>query len=85
MIVLSHNVVPIPGPSTSLTSLSGLAFPGGDLPRDARTITRFRSSPWDPTVGGFSGVQISTTLAPGGNIASRRMPAMFNHACPSRQ
>lgn len=52
--------------------LNGLSFAGGDFPRDAVTTTRFRTSPWDPTVGGFSGVQSSTTLGPGGNVTRRR-------------
>src|SRR5262249_11717892 len=49
-----------------------LAFAGSDLPRDARTTTRFRTSPWDPTMGGFNGVQASVSLIPGGNVTTRR-------------
>lgn len=59
------------GAAANNTTLNGLAFPGADLPRDARTTTRFSTSPWDPTRGGFSGVLVATTLAPGGNISSR--------------
>jgi hypothetical protein len=59
------------GPDANATTLNGLAFGGSDLPRDARTTTRFRTSPWDPTIGGFSGVQTATSLAPGNNITRR--------------
>ncbi len=52
--------------------LNGLSFAGTDVPRDAATTTRFRTSPWDPTIGGFGGVQSSTTLGPGGNVTRRR-------------
>ncbi len=59
------------GADNNSTTLNGLAFSGGDLPRDARTTTRFRTSPWDPTVGGFNGVQTAVTLQSGGNISRR--------------
>lgn len=59
------------GPDANSTTLNGLAFGGSDLPRDARTTTRFRTSPWDPAVGGFSGVQTATSLSPGSNITRR--------------
>ncbi|MGH7619775.1 MAG: carboxypeptidase regulatory-like domain-containing protein [Gemmatimonadaceae bacterium] len=71
--------------------LNGLSFAGGDFPRDAVTTTRFRTSPWDPTIGGFSGVQSSTTLGPGGNVTRRRghitldaPPLQFTDAAASR-
>lgn len=60
------------GPDANATTLNGLAFAGTDLPRDARTATRFRTSPWDPTIGGFSGVQASVSLIPGNNVTTRR-------------
>jgi hypothetical protein len=53
-------------------TLNGLAFAGGGVPRDAQTTTRFRTSPWDPTVGGFAGVQVASQLSAGGNITRRR-------------
>ncbi|HVX41315.1 MAG TPA: carboxypeptidase-like regulatory domain-containing protein [Gemmatimonadaceae bacterium] len=59
------------GGDNNSTTLNGLAFSGGDLPRDARTTTRFRTSPWDPTIGGFNGVQTAVTLSSGGNISRR--------------
>lgn len=60
------------GAESNQTSLNGLAFAGGDLPRDARTATRFQLSPWDPVYGGFSGTLVSVTLLPGDNVATRR-------------
>jgi hypothetical protein len=60
------------GSDANATVLNGLAFAGNDLPRDAKTTTRFRTSTWDPTAGGFSGVQTSVSLAPGGNVTSRK-------------
>jgi len=58
-------------PDVNSNTLNGLAFGGNDLPRGASTTTRFRTSPWDPTVGGFSGVQVSTTIGSGGNLSHR--------------
>jgi hypothetical protein len=52
-------------------TLNGLAFGGADLPRDLRVGIRFRTSPWDPSFGGFSGFQTAVTLSPGQNITSR--------------
>ena len=60
------------GSEGNATTLNGLAFAGSDLPRDVRTTTRFRTSPWDPTIGGFSGVQAAVSLLPGGNVTSRK-------------
>ncbi|MEO7084350.1 MAG: carboxypeptidase-like regulatory domain-containing protein, partial [Gemmatimonadaceae bacterium] len=60
------------GSDANSTTLNGLAFGGSDFPRDARVATRFRSSVWDPTVGGFAGVQTAATLSSGGNVANRR-------------
>ncbi len=59
------------GPGANSTTLNGLAFGGSDLPRDARSSVRFRTSPWDPTIGGFSGVQTAATLSSGSNITQR--------------
>ena len=60
------------GGDANATTLNGLAFGGTDLPRDAQTSTRFRTSPWDPTVGGFAGVQTSSSIGSGGNVTTRR-------------
>ncbi len=71
------------GSDANSATLNGLAFGGSDLPRDAVTNTRFRSSPWDPTIGGFSGVQTAVSLASGGNIIRRRGHATID--APSLQ
>lgn len=52
-------------------TLNGLTYGGGDLPRDARTTTRFTTSLWDPTVGEFAGVAIRQALSSGSNISLR--------------
>jgi hypothetical protein len=59
------------GADANARTLNGLTFDGAELPRDARTTTRFSTSPWDPTRGGFSGALAATTLAAGGNISGR--------------
>ncbi|MDB4878429.1 MAG: hypothetical protein JWM41_4875 [Gemmatimonadetes bacterium] len=66
------------GPDANSTTLNGLAFGGSDLPRDARTNTRFRTSPWDPTIGGFTGVQTAVSMAPGSNITRRSGHVTFD-------
>lgn len=60
------------GPGQTLTTLDGLAFTGGSLPRDAFTTVHVQPSPWDPALGGFSGALIATSLAPGGRYTTRR-------------
>ena len=60
------------------TTLNGLNFSGGDLPRDAETTTRFSTSPWDPTIGGAAGVNLRQTLSAGGNISSRNAHLTFD-------
>ena len=60
------------GPGQNQTTLNGMVFAGGDLPRDARTRTRVATSTYDPARGGFGGAQIAVELAPGGMFTSRR-------------
>lgn len=59
-------------------TLNGMTFYGGDLPRDARTSTRYSTSPWDPSLGGFAGALVRQTLASGGNISSRSAHLTFD-------
>lgn len=54
------------------TLLDGLSFQGGTLPRDASVHTQIASSAYDASRGGFSGVQVTTTLD-GGSVMSQRM------------
>jgi hypothetical protein len=59
-------------PSQNSTTLNGLAFGGGGIPRGANTLTRVSTSTYDPARGGFSGAQTQVTLAPGNITTSRR-------------
>jgi hypothetical protein len=59
------------GSDANMTTLNGMPFAAGAVPRDLQTTTAFLSSPWDPTRGGFSGVLQSATVASGGNITRR--------------
>ena len=60
------------------TTLNGMNFGGGDLPRDLRTTTRFQTSPWDPTIGGAAGANINQSISGGGNITSRTAHVTFD-------
>jgi hypothetical protein len=79
-IVLTPNGVSALGLSTesNATMLNGLAAPIGQIPRDAVLTTRYSISPWDPTIGGVSGVRTNVTTSPGSNIATRRTRATFD-------
>lgn len=59
-------------PGQNNTTLNGMSFSGADIPRDARTWTRFASSTYDPARGGFSGAQTSVDLSPGNTFSFRR-------------
>ena len=60
------------GSDANMTTLNGMSFGGGSVPRDLQTPTTFFTSPWDPARGGFSGVLTSATVARGNNITQRR-------------
>jgi hypothetical protein len=60
------------GAAQTNVTLGGLAFAGGDLPRDARTTTRVTTSTYDPSRGWFGGAQIAVELAPGFAFHNRR-------------
>lgn len=51
--------------SSNLTTLNGMALPGGTLPRAARTETRVTGATFDATRGGFAGANIDVRLGPG--------------------
>lgn len=53
------------GAESNLTTLNGLALPGGTLPRAARTDTRVTGATYDPVRGGFSGANTDIRLAAG--------------------
>lgn len=60
------------GGDANMKTLNGMTFAGDALPRDLATSTRYVSSPWDPTSGGFSGALAATTIARGSNLADER-------------
>jgi Carboxypeptidase regulatory-like domain len=60
------------GSDANMTTLNGMSFGGGSVPRDVPVTTTFLTSPWDPTRGGFAGALTSATVASGGNITTRR-------------
>src|SRR5205085_3754599 len=53
------------------TTLNGMSFGGGDIPRDAFVMTRVASTSYDVSRGGFSGGQLSLTAASGSNFHTR--------------
>jgi hypothetical protein len=60
------------GVESNLTTLNGLALPGGSIPRAARTETRVTGATFDPTRGGFSGANVDVRLGPGDRFYQRR-------------
>ncbi|HEY4216407.1 MAG TPA: carboxypeptidase-like regulatory domain-containing protein [Gemmatimonadaceae bacterium] len=56
------------GSDANMTTLNGMTFTGGAVPKDLKTTTNFLLSPWDPTLGGFSGALTQATVARGTNI-----------------
>ncbi|MEQ1692548.1 MAG: carboxypeptidase-like regulatory domain-containing protein, partial [Gemmatimonas sp.] len=58
--------------TSNLTTLNGMAIPGGSLPRAARVDTRVTGATFDPTRGGFSGASIDTRLSAGSRDFQRR-------------
>jgi hypothetical protein len=54
--------------AANMKTLNGMNYSGDALPRDVATSTKYASSPWDPTRGGFSGALVSTTISRGTNI-----------------
>ncbi|HSU13526.1 MAG TPA: carboxypeptidase-like regulatory domain-containing protein [Longimicrobium sp.] len=60
------------GPEQSNTTLNGMAFAGGDVPRDARTRVRASTSTYDPARGGFSAAQVALELGSGSAFDFRR-------------
>lgn len=52
-------------PSQNRTTLNGLDFAGGAVPRDLQVRARVATSAYDPARGGFSGAQMMVDVAPG--------------------
>lgn len=68
--------------SSNLTTLNGMALPGGSLPRAARTETRVTGATFDPTRGGFAGANIDVRLGPGDRFYQRRNAFFTLDAAP---
>ena len=67
------------GSESNLTTLNGLALPGGSLPRALRTDTRVTGATFDPIRGGFSGANTDIRLAAGDrNYQQRHVFATFD-------
>jgi hypothetical protein len=52
-------------PGSNLTTLNGMAMPGGSLPRAARADVRVTGATFDATRGGFAGANIDVRLGAG--------------------
>lgn len=72
------------GSESNLTTLNGLALPGGTLPRAARTDTRVTGATFDPVRGGFSGANTDIRLAQGDRNYQQRS-AFLTLDAPSLQ
>ena len=72
------------GASSNLTTLNGMALPGGSLPRAANAETRVTASTYDATRGGFTGANIDVQL-PGGSRTYQRRTAFLTFDSPSLQ
>ncbi len=55
----------------SNVTLNGMQFSGGDIPRDAVTVTRVAATSYDVSRGGFSGGQLSIVPNRAGNLAEQ--------------
>ncbi|HTE46454.1 MAG TPA: carboxypeptidase-like regulatory domain-containing protein [Gemmatimonadaceae bacterium] len=66
------------GSDANMTTLNGMPFAAGAVPRDLQTGTSFITSTWDPRYGGFSGALQSATLNRGTNIFNKRASAALD-------
>jgi len=58
------------------STLNGVAFGGGDVPRDAATRASLSTSPWDVSRGGFSGGQFAMRTQSGSNFSARGLSSL---------
>ncbi|MES2522687.1 MAG: carboxypeptidase-like regulatory domain-containing protein [Gemmatimonadota bacterium] len=70
--------------SSNLTTLNGMALPGGSVPRAAQTETRVTGATFDATRGGFAGANIDVRLAAGSRDFQQRN-AFFTIDAPQLQ
>lgn len=60
------------GAESNLTTLNGMGFGAGSIPRAAQTQTRVTAATFDPTRGGFAGANIDVQLEGGSREYQRR-------------
>lgn len=60
------------GSESNLNTLNGMGLSAGAIPRAAHTETRVTGATFDPTRGGFSGVNVDVQLGPGDRNYQRR-------------
>ncbi|MES3033693.1 MAG: carboxypeptidase-like regulatory domain-containing protein [Gemmatimonadota bacterium] len=72
------------GAESNLTTLNGMALPGGTLPRAARVETRVTAASFDPVRGGFSGANTDVRLSAGSRNYQERN-AFLTFDTPSLQ
>jgi hypothetical protein len=70
-------------PNQNSVTMNGLAFAGGQVPRDARTAITVSASTYDPANGWFSGARTNVSVVPGGLLSHGT--AHFTADAPSLQ
>lgn len=73
----SFSVLGLSGAQNNIT-LNGLAFGGGDVPRDIIGAVRVSASTYDVSRGGFSGAQLSVTQGAGNNFVNQIVHATLD-------
>ncbi|HEY2162623.1 MAG TPA: hypothetical protein VGH04_01475, partial [Gemmatimonadaceae bacterium] len=73
----SFSVLGLSGAQNNVT-LNGLAYGGGDVPRDIIGAVRVSSSTYDVSRGGFSGAQLSVTQVSGGTFVNQIVHATLD-------
>ena len=85
MAAATPGVTPVPGadgdpagfsvlglsPDQNQTTMNGMPFAGSTLPRDAAVLPSLVTSPYDVSVGGFSGARFNVRPRPGTNFVQR--------------
>jgi hypothetical protein len=66
------------GPDQNVASLNGLITGLSSLPRDAAINTSLTTSPYDVSIGGFSGARFNIRSRPGSNFIVRNNSATFD-------
>ena len=66
------------GADQNTTTLNGMSFNSGSLPRDANISSSLTTSPYDGSRGGFSGANFNIRPGSGSNFRTRGMSLVFN-------